>query len=99
VTDSDVAHLKGFQNLRELDVSNARITDESIDTLLSLPKLERLRMSRTLITDPGFEMRLSKHPTLKQLWCEHTALNGASLEKWRRAGEGRRFVGGLMTTH
>jgi len=95
VTDSTLAFVADFKNLRELDLDNTQITDAGLKTLAALPELQRLRISKTRVTDAGFQESLAKHAKLKQLWCPDTQIRKASLDAWRQAGEGRRYIGGV----
>jgi peroxiredoxin len=58
--------LKGYTELRELDLSDHPLSDESLVHLLPLTKLEKLNLQHTGISDKGLQV-LKGLPNLKRL--------------------------------
>lgn len=55
VNDGDLAMVLGFERLQSLDVSETDVSDASVDTILKLKHLRRLRADGTGITHAGFK--------------------------------------------
>jgi len=69
ITDSGLSRLAGM-NLRELDLNGVGVTDDCLDTILTLRDLERLDLTDTGITIEGMA-RLAGLPRLKRLDLYH----------------------------
>jgi hypothetical protein len=94
VNDDTLRYVAKLQGLKELDLDGTAITDAGLKSLAPLAKLERLRISRTKVSDVGFRESIAPLPALKQLWCPDTEISKAALVEWKQNGEGRRFAGG-----
>jgi Leucine-rich repeat (LRR) protein len=92
VTDATLAFLKGFDRLKELDVSDSQITDEGLKLLASLPVLESLRLKNTKITDAGFRDALAAKESLQRLDLTGTPVDRETVDVWRKARPGRRAM-------
>jgi hypothetical protein len=66
VTDSDLRWLRFFPELRRLDLSCTRITDEGLHVIDGLGNLESLALNNTAVTDTGLH-HLRNVPTLQRL--------------------------------
>lgn len=53
ITDKQLRWLASFPELRELDLSNTKVTNAGMPALRGLAKLENLNLSCTLVTDEG----------------------------------------------
>lgn len=53
VSNAGLQHLRGMPALRELDLSQTRVTDAGMDVLRTLPQLERVSLAWTHVTDAG----------------------------------------------
>jgi hypothetical protein len=91
VTDETLENLRGMTNLRELDLSNTRVTDAGLAALEGLP-LERLRLARTQVTDAGFKDHLDRINTLKMLDLSGTAVTAGTIDEWKKRQTGRRVL-------
>jgi hypothetical protein len=65
VTDTDLQFIRGFSQLRELDLQQTQLTDAALPYLKGLVHLEALDLSVTRVTDAGL-----KH--LEGLTCLHS---------------------------
>jgi hypothetical protein len=65
VGDSFLQELSGFQDLSVLWMTGTRLTDQSIDAILRLPKLESLDVQRTQISEAGLERIRKARPSLQ----------------------------------
>lgn len=92
VDDAVVARLRGFDRLRELDLSESKVTDESLKTLAELPALASLRLKNTKITDAGFKASLAAKESLSRLDLTGTAVADETVAAWRAAKPGRRAM-------
>ncbi|MBL8176380.1 MAG: hypothetical protein JNK48_17015 [Bryobacterales bacterium] len=55
LTDAAIAHIRGWKQLRSLQLRGTDITDTSMEYIAELPALERLDVSYTQITNNGME--------------------------------------------
>ena len=92
VTDETLLYLKGFDRLKELDVSDSKITDAGLKTLRDLPALATLRLKNTKITDAGFRDALAEKESLQRLDLTDTAVDRETVEAWKKAKAGRRAM-------
>jgi len=92
VTDETLAYLKGFDRLKELDVSDSKITDAGLKTLKDLPALATVWLKNTKITDAGFREALADKESLKRLDLTGTAVDRETVEAWKKAKPGRRAM-------
>jgi hypothetical protein len=72
--------------LRVLDLDDTAVTDEGLASLAKLPKLQVLRLSRTKVTDAGFNKHLAELPTLTEVSLRGTQVATPTLRKWKKAG-------------
>lgn len=92
VDDAVVARLKGFDRLRELDLSGTKVTDEGLKALRDLPALATLRLRDAKITDAGFKESLAGKESLSRLDLTGTAVAGETVDAWLAAKPGRRAM-------
>jgi hypothetical protein len=92
VTDATLENLKGFDRLRELDLSETRVTDEGLKILAGLPSLASLRLRDAKITDAGFRATLLNMESLRRLDLTGTAVDRETVEAWEAAQPGRRAM-------
>ncbi|MGE3315896.1 MAG: tetratricopeptide repeat protein [Planctomycetaceae bacterium] len=71
--DSDIEHLSGMKNLRELDLSGTQIGDASIESIIELGSLELLWLNGTKISDEGLK-ELTRLSGLKSLGLANTSI-------------------------
>ena len=81
-----------MNQLRELDLSDTKVTDEGLAVLAELPHLEELRLARTAITDAGFQKHLSGKTSLRKLDLTGTKVKGKTKREWKKAKEGREYL-------
>jgi len=79
VGDVDLAHVKGLERLKYLNLSGTRVTDGGLQHLSGLTRLEVLRLSCTPITDDGLE-DLKRLTELTHLHLTCTQITDAGLE-------------------
>jgi hypothetical protein len=84
--DSQLAHLKKFKNLVELNLDGTLVTEKSLPLIGSFPKLRLLRIKRTDITGSGFDA-LENVRQLAKLDLEGIDLKQGSLAKLRPLAE------------
>jgi YHS domain-containing protein/mono/diheme cytochrome c family protein len=81
VNDSALAELlepvRG--NVAELAVARAAVTDRSMDLIGALPRLRRLNLTGTAITDAGLE-KLHAHPAIEELVVTQTQVSDLSYD-------------------
>ena len=92
VTDDTLRYLGNLGNLRELDLSDTKVTDAGLARLAEHPKLESLRLARTGITDSAFEGTLDKLPSLKQLDLTGSKVTPDRAQKWLDARPDRMAI-------
>ncbi len=90
VTDEVVALLADFRNLRELDISDSKITDRALEQVVKLPALETLYLNRTVVTGAGVEKYLTKHRTLKVIWLRGTSVSKDTADAVKAGKPGRK---------
>ena len=89
VTDDHVEILRGMNELRELDLNTAAITDRSLAVIATLPKLESLRIGCPGVTDEGFRQHILPLANLKQLDLTGSKVKRSSASEWTNAKPGR----------
>ena len=89
VTDEHVEMLREMNDLRELDLSTAAITDRSLAIIATLPKLESLRIGCPNVTDEGFRAHILPLENLKQLDLTGSKVKRSTASEWARAKPGR----------
>jgi hypothetical protein len=92
VTDETLAYLKGFDRLKELDVSDSKVTDAGLKALKDLPALATLRIKNTKLTDAGFREALAEKESLQRLDLTGTAVDRETVAAWKNAKPGRRAM-------
>jgi hypothetical protein len=64
--DSDLVVFRSFNYIEEINlVGNRRLTDECLDHLENLPRLKRLSLYRTSITEQAAESFRQKNPSVE----------------------------------
>ena len=89
VDDSTMSFLEGLSDLRELDLSFTRISDQGLMVILKLPKLEQLRLQDVAVTDDGFRAAIMPHPGLNKLILQGTKVSEELKQEWMAAQPGR----------
>lgn len=77
ITDTGLATLAKWGNVRSVDVTRTRVTSMGVAQLAALPKLESLNLTDTAFDDRGVEP-LKRAPALKRLWVFGTGVAAAS---------------------
>lgn len=72
-SDRDMAILKLFENLEELEIRSPEVTDEGLKTIPELKKITNLNLKDLPITDEGIK-NLSTSKSLEHMELEHTAI-------------------------
>ncbi len=67
VTDAGLKHVKGWPNLRSLDLTATSVTSAGVGGLASLTHLEVINLTGTQVDDQGAS-QLKATPTVKRLW-------------------------------
>lgn len=78
ITDVAVAHLRGWESLRRLNLRGSDITDTSMEYIAGLRNLRSLDVSFTQISTPGLEY-LAELTHLEELALGGNKINGAGL--------------------
>lgn len=70
VQDEDLIPLKKIGGIRILCLKNTKISDAAIDTIAAIPGLERVDVSKTLVTPQGIERLRAARPEINTdpLW-------------------------------
>lgn len=92
VTDDTLRYLAGLKSLRELDLSDSKVTDDGLARLSENPKLETLRLARTTIGNPAFDSAIDKLPALKQLDVSASKVTPERAQKWMEAKPDRMAI-------
>lgn len=92
VDDATMSSLKGFDKVRELDLSDTKVTDEGLKVLKDLPALTTLRLANTKITDAGFKASLADKDSLQRLDLTGTAVSSETVDAWKATKPGRRAM-------
>jgi hypothetical protein len=92
VTDATLRLLRGFTQLKELDLNDTAVTDAGLAELQQCPRLEILRLKNTGITDAGFRACLLERDSLQEIDVRETQVNSKTLRAWRMQKEGRKFL-------
>lgn len=93
VTDEVVAQLAGSMMIKELDLNDTAITDQSLPILAAIPNLHTLRLRGTKITDEGFREHLFKKESLKSLDLRETEVASKTAREWKKMdSEGRSYL-------
>jgi hypothetical protein len=92
VTDETLELLKAMTLLEELDLSDTQVSDAGLKLINDLPALARLFLARTKISDEGFRNALFAKDSLMRLDVTGTQVSRETLQSWRSAKPGRRFI-------
>jgi hypothetical protein len=92
VTDETLKLLRGFANLKELDLNDTAVTDAGLEELRHCPRLETLRLKNTGITDAGFRAHLLDRDGLMEIDARQTQVKSRTLRDWKKQKEGRKFL-------
>lgn len=79
ITDSGLALLKAFPQLRKLVLDSTGVTDAGLQHLEGLRQLRHLNLNRTAVTGTGLA-HLKELTQLKELWLHETRLTRKGLE-------------------
>lgn len=80
--DVCMKHLGGLTHLRELDLTNTKITAEGFAHLKSLENLEKLTCARRRILDDDDEVEPSSPSIIRDLWSSLPKLKHVDLSYW-----------------
>ena len=61
--------LNGLKHLHFLDLSNTRITDETLVFCQEMPNLRIINLSGTFVTRAGIDVHLKNRSSIEILWC------------------------------
>jgi len=78
ITDADLGHLKGLEQLCELSLQQTRISDAGLVHLTALRNLQVLSLGKTQVTDAGL-VHLKGMTGLRHLHLGHTGITDAGL--------------------
>ena len=78
ITDAGMAHLKGLDHLRFLNLSDLPITDSGLDAIDALPELHALYLSRTKVQGRGLA-KLKSLPRLSILYLDGSQMTEEGL--------------------
>ncbi len=78
ITDSGIAHIKGWTQLKHLSLRGTKVTSRVFDHLKGLESLRALDISSTEVTDAGFE-KLASLPHLEKLAIGSNRILGPGL--------------------
>jgi hypothetical protein len=92
VSDETLKLLRGFAQLKELDLNDTAITDAGLAELEHCPRLQTLRLKNTRITDAGFRAHLLDRQSLKEIDARETQVKSRTLRDWKMQQEGRKFL-------
>jgi hypothetical protein len=92
VTDETLKLLRGFTQLKELDLNDTAITDTGLAELRHCEHLETLRLKNTKITDAGFRAQLLDRDSLREIDVRETEVKSKTLREWKTHKEGRKFL-------
>ncbi len=53
LTDAGIARLSSLDELHSIDLTGAKVTDQSVDVLAGRPGLRRIKLVNTQVTDEG----------------------------------------------
>jgi len=84
VSDLGVAQMASTKNLKMIRLSETRVTDACIDTLLAMPDLESVNLYGTKITDCGV-LKLSGLSRLKRLYLWKTEVSDGAIQTLQKS--------------
>ena len=82
VTDEGLAAVKGWKNLKRLNVHGTKISDTTLEHISGITTIESLDIGSSMVTDVGLE-RLSSLTRLKELTMGGNELGDAGLQALR----------------
>jgi hypothetical protein len=94
VTDETLSVLKGLSRLREVDLTDTKVTDAGLPALAALPALTSIRLRNCAISDEAFRAHLLNKSTLTQLDLRGTQIKRETVNAWKAAKPGRKAMGG-----
>jgi internalin A len=83
VTDEGTAAIKGWKNLKRLNVNGTKITDTTLEHIGGITSIESLNIGRAMVTTIGLE-RLTGLPNLKELTIGGNKIDDAGLQALRQ---------------
>ncbi|MEZ5365711.1 MAG: hypothetical protein R2748_26120 [Bryobacterales bacterium] len=84
VSEGGLAYLRSWNELQSLDLRGTQVRSQVFEILPAFPRLRRLDLSHTRITDEGFD-RLAELEELEDLAIGSTRLEGAALDYLKQA--------------
>jgi Leucine-rich repeat (LRR) protein len=84
VSDLGVAQMASTKNLKMIRLSETRVTDACIDTLLAMPDLESVNLYGTKVTDGGV-LKLSGLSRLKRLYLWKTEVSDGAIQTLQKS--------------
>lgn len=94
VTDATLGYLQRLTKLREIDLTDTKITDAGLPALATLPALTTIRLRNCEVTDDAFRQHLLNKPTLTQLDLRGTGIKRETVGEWKAAKPRRKAMGG-----
>ncbi len=88
ITDTGLLHLKELPNLKSINVGpqfSMKLGDAGLATLATIPTLERITFSETILTHDGSLKHLKQLKSLKELKFEKTELRGTDVKQLQAA--------------
>jgi hypothetical protein len=86
IVDADLAHLRGFQHLQEIDLTRTRITGAGLKHIKDFTSLRRLFLTETKVDDSGIK-HLKGLKTLDLIGLSGTRVSDAGLDHLREMTE------------
>ena len=93
ISDSALARLGRFTELRRIHLERTRITDAGLAHLIGLASLEYVDIYDTTVSDDGIE-HLAQLPSLRKVYVWRTDISAAGIERLRAVRPDVTVVGG-----
>lgn len=86
ITDSDIAVLAPVDRLiAELNLSNTRVSDESLPLLSSMPKLQEIKLTKTNVTSDALKALLEL-PNIQKVFADQEIITKSITQKYAEQG-------------
>ena len=72
VSDDGLSHLKGLKDLKQLSLTNTKVTDAGLTHLVGLAKLDKLLLKGTRVTPASVAALQKALPNCKIEWDDPT---------------------------
>jgi hypothetical protein len=98
VTDTSLEQIRGFTQLRKLDVTSTQVTDAGLENLAGLHQLQELNLMGTKVTDEGLKY-IKELGQLQDLSLADTKVTDTGLEDLRNLTQLQRLdLSGTLVT-